>query len=225
MKSRANKDFQDESSICVLLVDDQSLLRQGLSVLLSNESDIVVVGEAGNGKEAYLAAEELRPHVILMDLRMPEMNGVEATRLILAKNKEIKIIILTTFDDDSDLVQALMAGASGYLLKDTPIEQIASAIRFVCQGNSLLSGDLLGKLMKSVQPVQTRAPSKYDELLTERELEVFSLIGQGKTNQEIAQALNLTEGTVKNYVTRIFDRIGARDRIHAALLALGAETK
>ncbi|MBC7998208.1 MAG: response regulator transcription factor [Leptolyngbya sp.] len=204
--------------IRIILVDDQSLIRDGLKMLLSNEVDLEIIGEAANGLEACRLVDSCCPDVILMDLRMPLMDGIKATKAILEKYPQVRVLILTTFDDEEYLLGSLRAGASGYLLKDTPIIQLAAAIRSVHHGNSLLSTDVMSKLLGSVKQISVSV-SHFNKLLTEREMQVFSLVGQGKTNLEIALDLNLTEGTVKNYITKILAQIGARDRIHAVLLA------
>jgi DNA-binding NarL/FixJ family response regulator len=213
-----------EGAIRVLIVDDQSLVRQGLSVLLTSEGDIQIVGEAANGIEACRMAEQLNPAVILMDIRMPGIDGVSATAQILKKQPHIKIIVLTTFDDDEYLIGALRAGACGYLLKDTPFEELAEAIRVVLTGKSLLSGEMMGKLINTAPPPAASVAQRFAAKLSERELEVLSLIGKGKTNQEIASDLCLTEGTVKNHVTKILAAIGAKNRLQAALLLQDGET-
>jgi DNA-binding NarL/FixJ family response regulator len=206
-----------EGAVKVLIVDDQSLIRQGLSVLLASEGDIQIVGEAGNGLEACRMAEQFNPAVILMDIRMPVMDGVTATAQILKSQPHIKIIVLTTFDDDEYLLGSLRAGACGYLLKDTPFEELAEAIRVVLTGKSLLSNEMMSKLLNSA-PSPAAQNQRFAKVLSERELEVLNLIGRGKTNQEIAGDLCLTEGTVKNHVTKILAAIGAKNRLQAALL-------
>jgi len=211
-------------AIKIMIVDDQSLVRQGLALLLGSEEDIQIVGEAANGLEACRLAEELNPAVILMDIRMPGLDGVQATANILKKRPHIKIIVLTTFDDDEYLIGALRAGASGYLLKDTPFEELAEAIRVVLTGKSLLSGEILSKLVHTVPPAGAAASQRFADKLSERELEVLNLIGRGKTNQEIANELCLTEGTVKNHVTKILASIGAKNRLQAALLLQESDT-
>ncbi|MBU6453463.1 MAG: response regulator transcription factor [Cyanobacteria bacterium REEB67] len=215
----------------VLIVDDQSLVRQGLSILLNSEADIEVVGEAANGSQACDMAAELRPDAVLMDLRMPLMDGVQATAKILQANPTIKIIVLTTFDDDEYLIGSLRAGAKGYLLKDTPFAEVAEALRVVLSGKSLLSGEMMAKLLNTVHhPLNLQEPAAKSHSataakiskavlskLSEREHEVLTLIGKGKTNAEIAVTLCLSEGTVKNHVTKILATIGAKSRLQAAL--------
>jgi DNA-binding NarL/FixJ family response regulator len=212
-----------EGQVKVLIVDDQSLVRQGLSVLLASEGDIQIVGEAANGIEACTMADQLNPAVILMDIRMPGMDGVNATAQILKKQPHIKIIVLTTFDDDEYLLGALRAGACGYLLKDTPFEELAEAIRVVLTGKSLLSSEMMSKLINTPPPPAVNVARRFATKLSERELDVLNLIGKGKTNLEIATDLCLTEGTVKNHVTKILATIGAKNRLQAALLLQDGE--
>ena len=166
--------------------------------------------------------EDLKPDVVLMDIRMPVCDGVMATRKIHQRYPQIKVVVLTTFDDEEFVVQALQAGASGYLLKDTPSEQLAAAIKTVHQGHTLLGPTVTPKVVNhlgSKQKTQTKEKVSCEELLTGRELEVLRLIGQGKSNREIANSLNITEGTVKNHVTRILTQLNVRDRTQAALWA------
>ncbi len=210
--------------IRVLLVDDQALLRQGLRALLSLEADLQIVGEARHGREALAAIQErlTTPEaidVVLMDLRMPVMDGVAASREIQRQFPQVKILVLTTFDEDEWVRQAVQAGAIGYLLKDTPSEEVAQAIRAVHRGYAQFGPGILPKMMSPLAPSPhaTAPPGWHD--LTPREREVLALIGQGASNREIAQALFLSEGTVKNHVTHILGHLGLRDRTQAALLA------
>jgi len=208
--------------IRVLLVDDQSLIRQGLRVLLELEPDLQVVGEAENGKTAIEMVEKLQPDVVLMDVRMPIMDGVAATREILQCFVGTKVLVLTTFDDDEYLAAALRYGAMGYLLKDTPSEELAAAIRAVHKGYTQLGPGLVEKIIAkvpAVAPIPTASlPSGWDDL-TPREKEVLQLIAKGASNREIAQALFISEGTVKNHVTNILNRLHLRDRTQAAIFA------
>lgn len=208
-------------TIKILIVDDQEVVRKGLVSLLAYQKDLLVIGQSAHGEEAVACARDFNPDVVLMDIRMPVLNGIEATRRIKAEKGSIKVLVLTTFDDDEMIVDALKAGASGYLLKDTPSDQIASAIRTVFGGNTLLGPvaavRVVEKLLSS--PGSTGRELDLARLLTNREMEVLRLIGEGKNNQEIAALLDITEGTVKNHVSRIFAQIGARDRIQAALIA------
>ena len=227
----------EPKKIRLLIVDDQSPVRQGLALLLGSEPDIEVVGDAANGAQACQMVDSLQPAVVLMDLRMPVMGGVEATAKILKAHPTTKIIVLTTFDDDEYLLGSLRAGASGYLLKDTPFEELAEAIRVVLTGKSLLSSEVMSKLVQTVQADQLKTtgseahkasnsslsdlsnlPETIRKKLSEREHTVLALIGRGRTNAEIATELCLTEGTVKNHVTKILATIGAKSRLQAALL-------
>lgn len=210
---------QTSGMIKVAIVDDQEVVRQGISNLLRFQPDLEIVGEAADGLQAVVMAHKYKPHVMLMDIRMPVMSGIEATSKILDADENIKVLILTTFDDDELIVDALKAGASGYLLKDTPSEQIAAAVRSVNAGNTLL-GPAAALKMRDVM-TSLKASQKLDvrKLLTNREIEILVLIGQGKNNTEISATLHITEGTVKNHISRIFAQINARDRIQAALMA------
>ncbi len=209
----------DTKSIKIVVVDDQQLIRQGLSTLLSIESDFLIVGEAVDGTHAYLVVEQLSPDVVLMDLRMPACDGITATSRIKARWPQIKILALTTFDDDELIIDAIEAGASGYLLKDTPREQLAQAIRALYQGNMYLGPTIAPKLMSRIQKSSAKVDNKALARLTPRELEILRLIGQGQSNKEMAEHLSITEGTVKNHVSKVLTAIGARDRTQAALWA------
>ncbi|HEY9634499.1 MAG TPA: response regulator transcription factor [Coleofasciculaceae cyanobacterium] len=206
--------------IRVLLVDDQSLIRQGLRALLELEPDLEVLGEADNGQSAIALVETLQPDVVLMDIRMPIMDGVAATREICQRFANTKILVLTTFDDDEYVAQAVRHGAKGYLLKDTPSEELAVAIRAVDKGYTHLGPGLVEKLMaKAPTPAQPiTVPPGWAEL-TPREQEVLRLIANGASNREIAQTLYISEGTVKNHVTNILSRLNLRDRTQAAIFA------
>jgi DNA-binding NarL/FixJ family response regulator len=208
--------------IKVLLVDDQSLIRQGLKALLELEPDLEIVGEAENGEIAVNLVAQLQPDVILMDIRMPIMDGVAATREIQQRFADKKILVLTTFDDDEYITAALKHGAMGYLLKDTPSEELAVAIRAVHKGYTQLGPGIVKKLLnqfpnnRQIQP-QPVPPSLAE--LTPREKEVLKLIATGASNREIAQLLYISEGTVKNHVTNILNRLNLRDRTQAAIIA------
>ncbi|MDZ7963239.1 MAG: response regulator transcription factor [Aulosira sp. DedQUE10] len=213
----------DESAkIRLLIVDDQSLIRQGLKAMLEQERDLQVVGDAENGKVALERVAELQPDVVLMDLRMPEMDGRTATKLIVQNFPHIKVLVLSTFDDDTSLAGAMRAGAKGYLLKDMPSSELANAIRFGHYGYTQFGPGLFDKLLaKETSPDGTRensAPAKLSEL-TAREQEVLNLIGVGSTNREIAQQLYITEGTVKTHVTSILNRLNLRNRSQLAIYA------
>ncbi len=212
--------------IRVLLVDDQSIIRQGLRVLLELEPDLEIVGDASNGQLAIQQAAELHPDVILMDIRMPEMDGVAATRFICQRFPAIKVLVLTTFDDDQYVAEAMRVGALGYLLKDTPSEELAAAIRAVYKGYAQFGP---GIWQKMIAQVSNKSPStaavESDALppglleLTPRERDVLCLIATGSSNREIAQKLFISEGTVKNHVTNILNRLNLRDRTQAAIFA------
>ena len=208
--------------IKVLLVDDQSLIRQGLKALLELESDLEIVGEAENGGNAIKLVEELHPDIVLMDIRMPIMDGVAATREIQKRFMGIKVLVLTTFDDDEYVTAALQNGAMGYLLKDTPSEELAVAIRAVHKGYTQLGPGIVKKLLTQfpkMTPTQSVAPPTSLAELTPREKEVLRLIAAGASNREIACKLYISEGTVKNHVTNILNRLNLRDRTQAAIFA------
>ena len=205
--------------IRLLLVDDLVIFRQGLAALISLEPDIEVVGEAGNGEEAILLAETLRPDVILMDVRMPICNGVEATKVIHQRFPWIRIMVLTTFDEDEYICQSLQNGALGYILKSTPSQQLATTIRSLDRGFGQLDPAIAMKVFARI-PESTITPSSTLVVLEQfnhNEIEILKLIGKGKNNREIALDLHLTEGTVKNYVTNIFTYLNLRDRLQVAL--------
>jgi DNA-binding NarL/FixJ family response regulator len=204
--------------IRVLLVDDQPLFRQGLASLLSLETDLDIVGQAHDGQAAISLAAQLQPDVILMDVRMPVCDGVEATHEIHQRYPWMRILVLTTFDEDEYVLRSLQAGALGYLLKSTPSTQVAVAIRNLHQGYSQLGPTIAPKVFAQLSAVPEVGRVEQPNL-SEREQEVLSLIAQGKNNREISQTLHLTEGTVKNHVTRILNQLGLRDRTQAALWA------
>ncbi len=202
--------------IRLLLVDDQSLFRQGLASLLSLEEDLEIIGQANHGREAIALAEQLQPDVILMDVRMPICDGVVATHEIHQRFPWIRILVLTTFDEDEYIWKSLQAGALGYLLKSTPSAQLAGAIRTLYQGYSQLGPTIAAKVFAQLNPSPPPTKNSHQQF-SERELEILTLIGEGKNNREIAQKLYLTEGTVKNYVSQILARLGLRDRTQVAL--------
>ena len=209
--------------IHVLLVDDQSLIRQGLKALLELEADLQVVGEAENGQTAIqliktLQATSRLPDVVLMDVRMPVMDGVAATREITKRFAGTKILVLTTFDDDEYVAAALRHGAMGYLLKDTPSEELAAAIRAIHKGYTQLAPGLVERIIAKVPTASPAPPPSWDDL-TPREQDVLQLIAKGASNREIAQSLYISEGTVKNHVTNILTRLNLRDRTQAAIFA------
>jgi DNA-binding NarL/FixJ family response regulator len=209
-------------SVRVVIADDQELIRTGFRLILAAEPDIEVVGEAATGTQAVTITDQLRPDVVLMDIRMPDLDGIEATRRILADDPAppTKVLILTTFDLDEYVYDALRAGASGFLLKDVPAYQLATAVRTVGEGDALLSPSITRRLIE--QFATPRAPAEpapgIDEL-TPRELEVFRLLATGKTNREIAAELIVGETTIKTHVTRILMKLALRDRVQAVVLA------
>ncbi|MCX5976821.1 MAG: response regulator transcription factor [Coprothermobacterota bacterium] len=209
------------SRIRLLLVDDQALFREGLRTLLELREDLEVVGEATNGEEALFMAARLRPQVVLMDLRMPVLDGVEATRRLRESHPECKVIALTTFDDDETVFDGLRAGAVGYLLKDAPSDTLVEAIRATARGESFLHPSIAKKVLAEFTRLSNRsaAQSALDEPLSEREREILALIGGGLSNKEIAGRLFLAEGTVKNHITNILGKLEVRDRTQAALKA------
>jgi DNA-binding NarL/FixJ family response regulator len=212
--------------IKVLLVDDQQLIRAGFRMILSAEPDIEVVGECSDGAQAVDSAARLKPDVVLMDIRMPEMDGIEATRRIVSGNagwegQGPRVLMLTTFDLDEYVYDALRAGASGFLLKDVPAEQLADGIRLVANGEALLAPSATRRLIQEfarTAPARREPPAAVSEL-TPRELEVFRLIARGRSNAEIASELFVSETTVKTHVTRITMKLGVRDRVQAVVLA------
>ena len=214
--------------IHLLIVDDQTIIRHGLKSLLELQDDLTVIGDAGNGEEAIaliasLKQESQLPDVVLLDVRMPIMDGVATTKEINQYYPEIKILILTTFDDDEYISQAMNHGARGYLLKDSPPEDLAMAIRVVNKGNTYMGSGLLEKMLHKSPQAKTVTPAISNQLaeLSPREREVLKLIAQGLNNREIAKKLYISEKTVKNHVTSILSKLNLRDRTQAALLALG----
>jgi DNA-binding NarL/FixJ family response regulator len=206
-------------TIRVLVADDQSMVRAGFRMLLSGEEDIEVVAEASNGLEAVDKAARFQPTVVLMDIRMPELDGLQATRRILAAHDGARILILTTFDLDEYVYEALRAGASGFVLKDDPPEQLLAAIRIVAGGEALLSPGITQRVIKQFMRIPQPAPPRELDDLTERELDVFSLIARGLTNAEIGQELYISDTTVKTHITHILQKLDLRDRVQAVVLA------
>lgn len=212
-------------SVRVLLVDDQRLLREGLRTLLELHKDLRVVGEADDGLEAERLINPLHPQVVLMDLRMPRMDGVEATRRITARWPDVTVLVLTTYDDDDLVFSAIDAGAAGYLLKDVGSDALADAIRAASRGEAPLQPRIARKLLRKLRAevaltAHPPEPSAATPTLTGREVDVLRLLGAGATNREIAARLSLTEGTVKNYISSILAKTGLHDRTQAALFAL-----
>ncbi|MFE9122205.1 response regulator [Streptomyces sp. NPDC007172] len=211
-------------TIRVLIVDDQMMVREGFSVLLGAQPDIEVVGEAVDGREAVAQVQALRPDVVLMDIRMPGMNGIEATREIVAADDSSKVLVLTTFDLDEYVYQALRAGASGFLLKDASARQLADGVRVVASGEALLAPSVTRRLINEfarVMPAQRGGSAGVGQVeeLTDRETEVLVLIAQGLSNLEIADRLVVAESTIKTHVSRVLVKLGLRDRTQAAVYA------
>lgn len=210
-------------SIRVLLADDQALFREGLETLLSVHKDIQVVGHAVNGQEAVEQALKLRPNVILMDMQMPILNGVGATRRLKQSLPDCRVIVLTTFDDKETIFEALRAGAAGYLLKDVGSAQLAESIRRTARGDSILDPSVAAKVVAEFSRVSSLVEATRSEVLpeplSEREIELLRLIASGQSNREIGETLFITEGTVKNHITHILGKLNARDRTQAALKA------
>ncbi|HEX8102464.1 MAG TPA: response regulator transcription factor [Solirubrobacteraceae bacterium] len=207
--------------IRVLIVDDQALVRGGFRLILESQRDIEVVAEAADGLEGLQRAAELRPDVVLMDVRMPQLDGIEATRRLLARDGGPRVLILTTFDADHYVYDAMKAGASGFLLKDVRPEQLAEAVRTVAAGDALLAPAITRRLIEQFvrrPPPGSRAPQQLAEL-TERELDVLRLIARGSSNGEIAAELFVTEATVKTHITHILTKLGLRDRVQAVVVA------
>ncbi len=210
-------------SIRILIADDQALVRAGFKMILDAEDDLDVVGEAPDGLQAVALAEELRPDVVLMDIRMPELDGIEATRRVVGGGGEppVRVLMLTTFDLNEYVYEALRAGASGFLLKDVPPEQLAAGIRVVAAGEALLAPAITKRLIQEfaqAAPPSPEPPPGLDEL-TARELEVFKLVARGLSNAEIAAELIVSETTVKTHVARVLMKLGLRDRVQAVVLA------
>jgi DNA-binding NarL/FixJ family response regulator len=205
--------------IRLLLVDDQPNFRASLAELLSLQEDLEVVGQANHGQEAITLTHQLQPDVILMDVRMPVCDGVTATREIHQTYPWIRILVLTTFDEDEYIQKSLQAGALGYLLKNTPAKQLAESIRVLYQGYGQLGPTIAPKVFSQITSPSTPRKPNYEQILSAREIEVLKLVAQGKTNREIATLLYITEGTVKNHITHILSQLGLNSRTQAALWA------
>jgi DNA-binding NarL/FixJ family response regulator len=206
----------------VLIADDQALMRAGFRMILEAEPDLEVVGEATTGHEAVAEAGRLRPDVVLMDVRMPEMDGIEATRRLLDGNGDTKVVMLTTFDMDEYVYEALRAGASGFLVKDVPPEQLIAGIRSVASGDALLAPTVTQRLIQEFvrrPPDGIRTPSPQLSLLTAREVEVLRMVARGLSNGEIATELFVSETTVKTHVAHLLSKLGVRDRVQAVVFA------
>lgn len=203
----------------VLICDDQAMIRDGLKMLLSLEPDIEVVGVAADGRQAVEQAARLAPDIVLMDLKMPKMNGVEATRQIGRQQPQIRILVLTTYDHDEWLFEALRVGAAGYLLKDAPREDLVKALRGTLEGRVYIDPGVAGKLLNQLAP-RSQPASALAHKLSERELDILQLIASGLSNARIAEQLHLSEGTVRNNVSAILAKLQVNDRTQAALLAV-----
>ncbi len=214
----------NDETITVLIVDDHALFRRGLQMVLEGEADIDVVAEASNGKEAVERAQNISPDVVLMDVRMPQRSGIEATREIKELLPSTKILMLTISDDEADLYEAVKAGASGYLLKEISIEEVASAIRAVYRGQSLISPSMASKLLNEFSTIMRRREEPASDIqgprLTPRELEVLKLVSQGLNNRDIGAELFISENTVKNHVRNILEKLHLHSRMEAVVYAV-----
>jgi two-component system NarL family response regulator len=213
----------ETTTIRVLIADDQALFRRGLYVVLGTEENIEVVAEAADGEEAIALAAELVPDVVLMDVRMPRINGIDAARRIRQDNPATKVVMLTVSDDEEDLYEAVKAGANGYLLKEISVEEVAKAIRVVVQGQSLISPTMASKLLTEFNNLAKKAEERQQyptPTLTTRELEVLKLVAKGMSNREIADALYISENTVKNHVRNILEKLHLHSRMEAVIYAV-----
>jgi DNA-binding NarL/FixJ family response regulator len=208
-------------TVRVLLVDDQPLVRAALQMVISEAPDLQLVGEAGSGGEAVRMAQDLHPDVVVMDLRMPGMDGIEATRRITAGGAgHARVLVLTTFDDDDNVYGALRAGACGFLVKDMALDAILDAIRVVAAGDALLAPGVTRRVIEDfTRRPRHPSPRRPPEGLTDRETEVLALVGRGRSNTEIADDLHITVATVKTYVSRLLSKLNARDRVHLVIIA------
>jgi DNA-binding NarL/FixJ family response regulator len=206
--------------IRVIITDDQALIRDGLELLMKLEKDIEVIGLAQDGAEAVELVTANPPDLVLMDLKMPGVNGVEATRRIKTEFPQVKVLVLTTYNDDEWVFDAIRAGASGYLLKDTPREKVLEAIRGTVSGQSYLDPEIAGKLINQAASRQTEPATTITDKLTDRETDVLRLIARGMNNTAIAGKLHLSEGTVRNHVSAIFSKLNVSDRTQAAIVAI-----
>ncbi|MBN1188681.1 MAG: response regulator transcription factor [Dehalococcoidales bacterium] len=204
----------------IIICDDQAIVRDGLSMILKLEKDIQITGEGEDGAEALELVEKEKPDLVLMDLKMPVMNGVEATRRIKTKYPEIKVLVLTTYDDDQWVFDAIQAGASGYLLKDTPREKLVEAIRGTITGKSYVDPSIAPKVLQQVTSHQTQPATFITSKLTDREIEILRLVAKGLSNTDIAEHLFLSEGTVRNHVSAILAKLEVSDRTQAAVIAI-----
>jgi len=212
----------EKKKIRILLVDDQTMFRSGMRMLLTSQSDFEVVGEAADGEEAVQRGAALKPDVVLMDLRMPVLDGAAATRRLRTIQPECRVIVLTTFDEDEAVFDGLRSGAIGYLLKDAPTERLFEAIRAAARGESVLQPSVAARVVAEFARLSGQAPAwvkEMEEPLSPRELEILRMLARGNTNRQIATELVLSEGTVKNHVTSILNKLGVSDRTNAALKA------
>jgi DNA-binding NarL/FixJ family response regulator len=204
----------------VIICDDQSIVREGLAMLLKLEPDIQIIGMADDGAAAIELVDREKPDVVLMDLKMPIINGVEATRQIRSKHPEVRVLVLTTYDDDQWVFDAVKAGASGYLLKDTPREELVKAVRGTFSGKTFLDPAIAGKVLDQASRHQAYTPAEITGKLTEREIDILRLIARGLSNADISDRLFLSEGTVRNHVSAVLSKLGVADRTQAAVLAI-----
>ncbi|MFB6840988.1 response regulator [Streptomyces sp. NPDC056361] len=213
-----------EQPVRVVLADDQPLVRTALRMVITDTTDLVVVGEAANGAEAVRLVEETGADVVVMDLRMPGTDGIEATRIITAGPTGARVVVLTTFDDDDHVYGALHAGASGFLVKDMALDDILSAVRVVASGDALIAPSVTSRLIKEFtgRPRVTAAPRRRAEGITDREREVLTLVGRGLSNTEVAAELHISIATAKTYVTRLLAKLDARDRVQLVIIAYEA---
>jgi DNA-binding NarL/FixJ family response regulator len=205
--------------ISVVIADDQGMVRSGLASLLEGEPDITVVGQAVDGEEAIAAVRRLRPDVTLMDIRMPELDGIAATRAVVASNPQTRVLVLTTFDLDEYVFEALRAGASGFLLKDAPAEELVAAVRVVARGDALLAPAVTRRVVEAFTSIPAPAPPPVVDALSPRELEVLRRLARGRSNAEIAADFYVSEATVKTHVSNILMKLRLRDRIQAVIYA------
>jgi len=210
----------EKRTIKILICDDQAIVRDGLAMLLKLEPDIEVIGIAEDGAAAIELTAKEKPDLILMDLKMPFVTGVEATRQIKARHPEIKVLVLTTYDDDEWVFDAIRAGAAGYLLKDTPRDELIKAIRGTLSGKTFLDPSIAGKVLEQVPSHHTQPSTLLTGKLTERETDVLTLIARGSSNADIAARLSLSEGTVRNHVSSILAKLNVSDRTQAAVIAI-----
>ena len=204
----------------ILICDDQAIVREGLAMLLRLEADVQVVATAEDGAAAVELVEKHRPNLVLMDLKMPGMNGVDATRRIRTAHPEVRVLVLTTYDDDAWVFDAIRAGACGYLLKDTPRDELIKAIKGTAAGKTYVDPSIAGKVLEQATGRQVEPPTSITDKLTGREIDVLHLLAKGLSNADIAEHLFLSEGTVRNHVSAILAKLGVADRTQAAVIAI-----